>query len=184
MQLEAFCRLFALGQPLAMALISFRQTKSDSLQYMGFSALIPLLLLLLPLKKALPFQLTTKCSQGTCLNFVLKHRIHWANLSCSLGRQLRAVLRSLPAITEASLNAFGVSSWYAAYVPSLNLDRKRFALHLTFAVCPSITQSYLQGPYGVRKKETARKKTPRKKAKIFTHNLETFPHVASSGEGS
>lgn len=43
MQLEAFCRLFALGQPLAMALISFRQTKSDSLQYMGFSALIPLL---------------------------------------------------------------------------------------------------------------------------------------------
>lgn len=46
MQLEAFCRLFALGQPLAMALISFRQTKSESLQYMGFSALI---LLLIPL---------------------------------------------------------------------------------------------------------------------------------------
>lgn len=42
MQLEAFCRLFALGQPLAMALISFRQTKSKSLQYMGFSALTPI----------------------------------------------------------------------------------------------------------------------------------------------
>lgn len=142
MQLEAFCRLFALGQPLAMALISFRQTKSDSLQYMSFSALIPPSSpppFLPSSKKAMAFELTTKCSQGTCLNFVLKHRIHWANLSCSLGRQLRPVLRSLKAITEASLNAFGVSSWYAAYVPSLNLDRKRFALHLTFAVCPSIT---------------------------------------------
>lgn len=56
MQLEAFCRLFALGQPLAMALISFRQTKSDSLQYMGFSALIPLLHPSFTPKKAMPFE--------------------------------------------------------------------------------------------------------------------------------